>query len=68
VALLANTLIAGSAATGVFRLVQKRLLVNSQTASEHAPKAETPKAAAPVPSAKTKLAVVGAPAAATVSS
>jgi hypothetical protein len=50
--------------------VQKRLLVNSQISSDHAPKAETPKSArdGAVPPARAKLAVVGAPAAATISS
>jgi hypothetical protein len=50
VALIANTLIAGSAATGLFRLVQKRLLVNSQVVA--------PKAEAPAPPSKAKLSVV----------
>ena len=51
VALIANTLIAGSAATGVFRLVQKRLLLNSQGAPAS-------KSEAPVQQSKAKLSVV----------
>lgn len=50
-ALVANALIAGSAATGLFRLVQKRLLLNAQ--AEKAQRA--PSAAKP---AKAKLSVV----------
>jgi hypothetical protein len=58
-ALVANTLIAGSAATGLFRLVQRRLLANAQVSSETARSSKSAKpAAAAVP--KAKLSVVRA--------
>jgi hypothetical protein len=54
-ALVANCLIAGSAATGLFRLVQRRLLVNAQASTETPRSAKPTRAAAP---SKAKLSVV----------